>query len=42
MPELENVTLPGEMGDMADFGDTLETEDPEVLGMFEELDSIGQ
>ena len=37
MPELENVRLPREMGDMNDYGDTLEAVDPAVLGMFEDL-----
>ena len=40
VPELENVTLPGELADMSDFGDTLEKTDPEVLAMFEELEDI--
>ena len=38
VPELENVTLPGELADMTDFGDTLEKVDPEALGMFEVLE----
>ena len=37
VPELESVTLPREMGDMTDFGDTLEAVDPAVLEMFEDL-----
>ena len=37
VPELESVTLPREMGDMSDYGDTLEAVDPAVLGMFEDL-----
>ena len=37
VPELENVTLPGKMGDMTDFGDALEAEDPAVLAEFEKL-----
>ena len=35
--ELENVKLPGEMGDMTDFGDTLEAVDPAVLNDFKTL-----
>ena len=38
VPELENVVLPGELADMTDFGDTLEKVDPEVLGMFDEVE----
>ena len=37
VPELESVTLPREMGDMSDYGDTLEAVDPAVLEMFEDL-----
>ena len=37
MPDLASVTLPGKMGDMTDFGDTLEAEDPAVLAEFEKL-----
>ena len=37
VPELESVTLPREMSDMSDYGDTLEAVDPAVLGMFEDL-----
>ena len=37
VPELESVTLPREMGDMNDYGDTLEAVDPAVLEMFEDL-----
>ena len=37
VPELENVKLPGEMGDMTDFGDTLEAVDPAVLNDFKTL-----
>ena len=37
VPELESVTLPMEMRDMTDFGDTLEAVDPAVLGIFEDL-----
>ena len=41
VPELENVTLPGVLSDMTDFGDTLEAVDPEALGMFEDLGGEG-
>lgn len=37
VPELESVTLPREMSDVTDFGDTLEAVDPAVLGMFEDM-----
>ena len=37
VPELESVTLPREMSDMSDYGDTLEAVDPAVLGIFEDL-----
>ena len=37
VPELESVTLPREMSDMSDYGDTLEAVDPAVLEMFEDL-----
>ena len=37
VPELESVTLPREMRDMTDYGDTLEAVDPAVLGMFEDF-----
>lgn len=41
VPELENVILPGEISDVADYGDTLEAVDPAVLEMFEDLGGEG-
>ena len=38
VPELESVTLPGELSDMSDYGDTLESEDPAVLAEFAHLE----
>ena len=38
VPKLETMTLPSEMSDMDDYGETLEPEDPSVLSMFENLD----
>ncbi len=38
VPELEMAQLPAEHKDMADFGDTLEIEDPSVLAGFYRLD----
>jgi len=37
MPDLASVTLPGELSDMTDYGDTLESVDPAVLAEFEKL-----
>lgn len=37
MPDLASVTLPGELSDMIDYGDTLESVDPAVLAEFEKL-----
>ena len=39
IPELEMAQLPAEHKDMADFGDTLEIEDPAVLAGFYNLDA---
>ena len=38
IPTLETMTLPSELSDMDDYGETFEPEDPSVLAMFENLD----
>ena len=38
VPALETMTLPSELSDMDDYGETMEPEDPSVLAMFENLD----
>lgn len=38
VPELQVASLPAEMSDMNDFGETMEPEDPDVLAQFLNLD----
>ena len=38
IPDLEIATLPAELADMDDMGDSLEETDPSVLAMFDDLD----
>ena len=40
IPELETTTLPDQLSDMDDYGDTLEPEDPALLAEFLNLDEL--
>ena len=40
IPELQMTTLPDQLSDMDDYGDTLEPEDPAVLAGFLDLDEL--
>ena len=40
IPELQMTTLPGQLSDMDDYGDTLESEAPAVLAGFLDLDEL--
>ena len=40
IPELQMTTLPEQLSDMDDYGDTLEPEDPDFLAEFLDLDEL--
>ena len=40
VPELEIATLPSELADMDDYGETMEPEDPKVLADFDVIDDV--
>ena len=40
IPELQMTTLPDQLSDMDDYGDTMEPEDPAVLAGFLDLDEL--